>query len=370
MDYEKKTIKELPALIGALAEEDKSLINKIFNIIESIGELNYPTNPEVIMGYGPKERVIKQNIIKITNKVTYECSLFNSLRSRRPFQTEEHIELNREITKVDGCIFCIPKAYSVTSGDSFLEFGRIKKATCFTASNPAKYDGYHGLVIFNDHNPYSFTHFQDYLNCSIEWAINARRNDKDAIYFFFMWNCLWKAGGSIIHGHAQMSLGKGMHYGKIECMLKAAKGYDGDYFEELYKAHELLELGFKANNVKLMAYLTPIKEKEVMIISERIDDLGAVIPRVLECFYDRFGVRSFNLVLICPPSAIFNEIDDKERARWKGFPIIVRIVDRGDLNNRTTDFGAMELYAASVISSDPFIVERELRTAFNIDNDK
>jgi hypothetical protein len=32
----------------------------------------------------------------------------------------------------------------------------------------------------------------------------------------------------------------------------------------------------------------------------------------------------------------------------------VRIVDRGDPTARTADIGAMELYAASVVSSDPF----------------
>jgi hypothetical protein len=32
---------------------------------------------------------------------------------------------------------------------------------------------------------------------------------------------------------------------------------------------------------------------------------------------------------------------------------MVRIVDRGDPTSRTNDMGAMELYAASVVSSDP-----------------
>ncbi len=36
-----------------------------------------------------------------------------------------------------------------------------------------------------------------------------------------------------------------------------------------------------------------------------------------------------------------------------GFPVMVRIVDRGDPTARTADFGAMELYAASIVSSDP-----------------
>jgi hypothetical protein len=366
MNYLAETITKLPALIDALPEKDKSLINKIFYISESTGALIYPENPEVITGYGPREQVEKQNVIKITNKVTYESSLFNELRSRRPFQTYTQIELDPELRKTDGCIFCMPKAYSVTSEDIFIESGRIKKETCFTASNPGKYDGYHGLVIFNDHDPYSFANFRDYLNCSIEWAKDARKNDRDAIYFFFMWNCLWKAGGSIIHGHTQMSLGKGMHYGKIEYLLKAANGYGENYFEAIYKVHELLGLGFKTNNVKIMAYLTPIKEKEVLIIAERIDDLVTVIPKVLECFYHQLSVRSFNLALICSPSSVFDEIDEKEMERWEGFPVMVRIVDRGDLNNRTTDFGAMELYAASVISSDPYIVARELKSAFNV----
>jgi hypothetical protein len=361
-----ETIAKLPALIDTLMEKDKRIIDKIFDISESTGALIYPDNTEVIAGYGQRGQVEKQNVIKITNKITYECSLFNELRSRRPFQTSEQIELDREIMKTDGCIFCMPKVYSVTSGDTFIESGRIEKKTCFTASNPGKYDGYHGLVIFNDHNPYSFANFSDYINCSIEWAKDARKNDADAIYFFFMWNCLWKAGGSIIHGHTQMSLGKGMHYGKIEYALKAANSYGKNYFEDIHKIHELLGLGFRINNVKIMAYLTPIKEKEVLIIAEKIDDLGVVVPKVLECFYHRLGVRSFNLALICSPSAVFDEIDEKEMKKWDGFPIMVRIVDRGDLNNRTTDFGAMELYAASVISSDPYVVSRELKSAFGV----
>jgi hypothetical protein len=40
-------------------------------------------------------------------------------------------------------------------------------------------------------------------------------------------------------------------------------------------------------------------------------------------------------------------------------------VDRGDPHNKTADIGAMELYAASVIASDPFRVAETLREAFS-----
>ena len=42
-------------------------------------------------------------------------------------------------------------------------------------------------------------------------------------------------------------------------------------------------------------------------------------------------------------------------------PFPVRIVDRGDLGSRVTDFGGMELYAQSVIGTDPFFIAQNLR---------
>ena len=42
---------------------------------------------------------------------------------------------------------------------------------------------------------------------------------------------------------------------------------------------------------------------------------------------------------------------------------MARIVDRGDPINRTSDFGSMEIYASSVIASDPFRVADVLRAA-------
>ena len=50
---------------------------------------------------------------------------------------------------------------------------------------------------------------------------------------------------------------------------------------------------------------------------------------------------------------------------WNGFPVVVRIVDRGDLDSKVSDVGAMELYAASVVASDPFEVAEVLEKRFS-----
>jgi hypothetical protein len=355
------------------AEEGSQLIDRIFDIRTAEGRLIYPDSPEFIKRLGEIDQVKRQKIIKVTNIVTWESALFNELRSRRPLQTRDKVELEEEIRRLDGCHFCIPKAYFVTPGDTFIgdpqherdvsNRGRIQREACFSASNFGKYDGYHGLVIFKDHDPFSFELLPDYVDCALEWAKTAHEKDREAIYFFLMWNCLWKAGGSIIHGHIQMSLSKGLHYGKVEHLLRAAKEYQGDYFRDLFRIHELLGLGFRAKGVEVMAYLTPIKEKETLLLAEDLDEIIEVLPKVLRCFYDRLAVRSFNLALVAAPHAVFQDVEEEEKRRWDGFPLMVRIVDRGDLKSRTADMGAMELYASSVISSDPYRVIEELKQA-------
>ena len=74
---------------------------------------------------------------------------------------------------------------------------------------------------------------------------------------------------------------------------------------------------------------------------------------MLACFRDKLGVSSFNLGLATPPLA------DTEES-WEGFPVIIRLVDRGDTGSRVSDIGGMEIYASSVVSSDPFELGRQL----------
>jgi hypothetical protein len=89
-------------------------------------------------------------------------------------------------------------------------------------------------------------------------------------------------------------------------------------------------------------------------------DLCQALYDALACFRDRLGVSSFNVAVYMPPIAPVEE-------DWSDFPVIVRIVDRGDPVSRTCDMGAMELYAANVIGTDPFFVASQLRLAFGLD---
>ena len=46
----------------------------------------------------------------------------------------------------------------------------------------------------------------------------------------------------------------------------------------------------------------------------------------------------------------------KSDPKWRDFPVLVHLVDRGDPAVRTNDIGAMEMYASAVVATDPFAV--------------
>jgi hypothetical protein len=43
------------------------------------------------------------------------------------------------------------------------------------------------------------------LDLAKQWFAKAHAYDPAARYPYLMWNCLWRAGGSIVHGHMQMT---------------------------------------------------------------------------------------------------------------------------------------------------------------------
>lgn len=348
-------IADLDAIVESLPTEEKELFRRIFRISVAEGGLKPPQTMHrwIKQHFGSVEATLNQKVVRVTNLITFEEALFNKLRASRPIAAKKRLDVIADESVEDP--LRLPQ--QDTPEDLF---GRVEGKHCITASNIAKYDGLHGMVIFNEPNPLHFTREQvfDYIDTGWRWAQKAHQFDPHANYFFFMWNCLWRAGASLVHGHAQVSLSRDVHYAKIEQLRRAALSYKArygaSYFDELYQAHRVVGCGFEVDGVRVLAYLTPIKEKEVVLMAGSLaQPLKKRIYQVLSCFRDKLGVGSFNLALRMPPIAEVKE-------DWDGFPVLVHLVDRGDLGSKASDIGAMELYASSVISSDPFEVARVL----------
>lgn len=346
------SIAELEARVAALPGEDRRRFDQIFDLSAATGEL-VPTEamrPWLVAQFGSLEAVCRQRIVKITNRVTMEGALFNALRARRPLQAPPlDGDLRQRIEDRDGCDFCHPETR--TPADTF---GRIRGKQCITASNVAKIDGWHGVIVFDEHHPLRFTASQvsDYVDTAQEWARAAHRADPAACYPFFLWNCLWRSGASIVHGHAQMAVTRARHYARVEGWRRAAWQYlrthGSDYFSDLVAVHRALGLSVAHGSATILPSLTPAKEKETLILAQDLDsDLKSALYRVLHTLVSRLQVQSFNLVLYQPPFC--GTVED-----WSGFPHIIRIVDRGSVQSITSDVGAMEFFAQSIVTADPY----------------
>jgi hypothetical protein len=345
-------IAQLDSLVAALPARERARFERIFEVSITTGRTVPPETMHRWLAehFGSVEAVREQRIVRVTNRVVGEGSLFNQLRARRPLQAPAADGgLEDTVERSVGGPFCQPR--TGTPADTF---GRIHGEHCLTASNVAKYDGWHTVVIFENHDPLHLRLDQlcDYLDTAQRWARTAHAADPEACYPFFLWNCLWRSGASILHGHAQMTLTRGGHYARVEGWRRAAQAYRAahgvDYFADLVSVHRALGLAVNRGTATILASLTPFKEKEIQILGTALDgDLKAALYFALRTAIDRLGVTSFNLGLYQPPLAPVPE-------DWQGFPLVFRFLDRGDLQSQTSDLGAMEIFAQSVVATDPF----------------
>jgi hypothetical protein len=356
-------ITTLDTTVAALAPATRQLFDRLYDVVMSEAHV---LPPKAMEGWiagafkylaptpeGVLEAIRRQPIVHVFNRITGQATLFNAVRALRPIEAKGEGDLAKEIEAAKAkCSFCRP--LELTPANTF---GRIGEAK--TCANVAAYDGYHGLVIFEDHSPLRFRHDEfspaevaGLLATSKAWAEKAHAEDPQARFFFLMWNCLWKAAASIIHGHAQMTVGRKFHYGKVERLrrdaLAYAAKYGSNYFDDFVKVHEGLGLATRYGSVAALAHLVPAKEREIILVADRFEspDLPQALWRALKV-YAAQDVKSYNLAVYMPPLGG----PDPE---WKGFPCLVHLVDRGDLGAKTADVGAMEMYASAVVSADPF----------------
>jgi galactose-1-phosphate uridylyltransferase len=391
-----RRIERLPELIAALPARERELAARLFQVSVTRGEIVPPAGmePWLERTFGSVEATRHQTIVRVINRWTYEGAIFNPLRSRRPGSgtTPSNAspasppqggegargrgaagevalapELRERIEAAAGDDFCHP--LERTPADTF---GRVQGRHVVTAANVAKAEGWHSVGIFDRHNPLAIDEalVADVLDVAGTWAGRAREVDPDARYLFLLWNALWRAGASLVHGHVQMALSPVAAQAKVTLWRDAARRYQaatgGDYFADLAAAHRALGLAAEGGKLDWFASLTPVKEREVDVLAPTYHDatldpaeLGVMAEplwHTLRVALEVMGVRAFNAVIFGPPLG-------GAAPGWEGFPLVARFVDRGNPLSPTSDIAGLELFGTSVVATDPFDVARDLRAA-------
>ncbi|HLY66793.1 MAG TPA: hypothetical protein VKU60_14765 [Chloroflexota bacterium] len=65
-------------------------------------------------------------------------------------------------------------------------------------------------------------------------------------------------------------MARGSHFAHVQRWHAASRRYSGRYFGDLFQAHHNVALGFEWEGLRVLAHLTPIKEKETLLIAPTV----------------------------------------------------------------------------------------------------
>jgi hypothetical protein len=356
--------------IAALHPEHRRIGERLYDVRVATARTDPPPELESWLAdrFGSVEAVRDQQLVHVTNLATLDAAVFAPLRARRPIDgmgspAEDETRLREEIAATEGDPFCHPE-----NGTPASAFGRIRGVHTVTGANAGAGDEHHGVIVFDRHDPLAvdIDLVRDVLVTGRAWADGARATSPAARSYLLIWNCLWRAGGSIVHGHAQVLLGSGRAPGHLARWRRDAAAYrratGSGLVDDMVDLHRALGLAIDLpGGMVVLAHLTPIKERELLVIGQRSNDerepaFGEALGSTLIAYRDVIGVRAFNLALWRPP------LDNTANGDLE-LPPMVRLVDRGRPFERSSDIGAMELYGSPIVSADPFDTAAQLRTA-------
>lgn len=367
------TITDLPELIAALPDDLQRRFHTIYRVerIEGRAIVPTPMRDWVQQRFGSIAAAERQTVVKVVNWLTLEGALFNPLRARRmAAQATNDAELEQWIAEELAVQTMFRDPLRLTTEDPF---GRVRGRWCTSASNVAKYDGLHGLIVFDEPHPLRFDteRLSDYLETALRWLAAAHAYDPQAIYPVITWNCLPKSGATIMHGHMQPVLSRTLPFARAELWRRAALAYavqhpERDYYADLADLHAALGLDLPTPpGIRALAHLTPLRPREIVALAtpgghtpdDWQPDVAALAEFLGDCLarLQASGMRTFNMALLCPPIG--------GHADWRTTPLVLRLGDRGDPLSPRGDLGAMELYATGVITTDPFETCQILRHA-------
>lgn len=347
------TISEFPQHIDNLTSEQKEIFDRIFRVRVAYADMHIPEsmNEWITKQFGSVEKVHNHTIVRVDNLVTNKGSLYNALRTMRPQTAGEKVSdetLMEEAMK--------PPFNDVEGLTPSDVFGRIEGKYARTAANVAKYDGWHAVIVFDEPHPLKWSEEQliDYVDVANRWFDAVFAQDAQAKYPIFLWNCLWRSSASIVHGHSQVLLAREYPYMYYPALVRDIESYtSGDYLEDYFAIHQNVGLAWEQGNVKVVVPLDQEKEREVQIWADAFDgSVAKVLYGILATYRDTLGVQSFNVVGYLPPM---------DRSDWQ-LPVMLRVVDRGNLANKGTEIGVMERFVRQhVIENDPFAVAEVLK---------
>lgn len=354
---DQRTISQLPDIVGGLSGTEGTLVSDIIEIraiVSELGEENLP-----------RADLQQQLLIETYNPWSHQRSVINLARAMRPLPLGNLVAIQADIASTylkDP--FCLYKTETPPN-----KFGRFKGKYHVTSGNLFSSAKNHGNLIAFGHSPLvapTKDEFSDRYDVFDLWREAAYAASKgEDVYPSIIENRLRKAGSSIDHSHSQMALRSGRHEGEMEEYLAISNWYGHqtgeNYFDDLFRAHQLLGLGVEVGHLRVFPSLTPVKDAEVIVFADRFDSQARqLLFKIYDNYMNVLGAKAFNFIMGFKPVGY----DGRD---WGRVPaLIARFINRGDPTAKNGDIAGFELAKTSITSTDQFQVNKILKEALAV----
>jgi hypothetical protein len=304
--------------------------------------------------------LLQQTLICVRDVLTLEECYYNPLRCyRAALSASAAANLTEETSPSwPDCEFCTgdwhPRHTDMVADD----FGVVASAErrFLARGNWARSAPLHG-VTFGPCHGYLAQDHDTFVNLWLTSEAYIRRavavHPEYAFHSLFQ-NAGQRSAGTVPHTHIQICGRPDRHFGTAECI--AATGVS-DYWAQIEQAHREAGLVISDPRGRAWPNLVGRKERDITVVAATVADAASLVYDLLRRLIAA-ATNSFSLVMILPPS--FYAVGGGPR-RFAGWPVVCRLVDRGDARRRGADVGSMELLLDTpIIASDPFETYRIL----------
>lgn len=301
-----------------------------------------------------------QSLIFVDNLYSQESVVFNPVRANRPGVSAGDTKIYVEKIIKDslhGCDFCNYQKYTASD-----DFGYMESKYAVVISNSFKIERYHGMALFRSHDPIHFTQLQyiDTINLALKWFRRTNELVPGHQYRVMYWDVLPKASASQIHPHFHLTLGDYAYYAKWNILYKAGLMFSKhhtqrNYWKTVLEVHSALGLTVSFGQASVLAYITPQKDFEVIVISQKpCLDFFRLVYFTIRTFIDNMEQYSLSMGFVFPKM-------HTDYTKGDELPMMVRIVSRGAADSARSDISSFDLFGTANVNKDPFKVIRKIR---------
>ncbi|CAF1220692.1 unnamed protein product [Adineta steineri] len=351
-------------------------IQSIYNIETKIASVQHPTmfaeKIKKIFNYDAKlyEKALDQDLYFVMNKYSFEETVYNPLRGRRPIQQpeipiEQYLKETMEKTS-QVCDLC--NYQKMTATDSL---GRMENRHAYSAANAFKFDQWHSMFMPKQHDITKITldELKDVYTLAWKWIRAVHKQSPSHRFPALLWDSLPHGGASQVHPHIHATVHSNHYYGQFESIRSASEQYYRDYkhvknqkaknyFRTMQDIHTALNLTISLSGLTILVPITSRKEYDIIVLAENFDErFIEVIYQILQGYFNKLKQYSFSSCLYLPP--LSPNKDDSGLT-----PVYFRIIPRGQPSSLLSEVSSLDLFSIYNVNKLPSDLFAEIVTWF------